>query len=133
MWQDWVFVVGGFIFAVALLPTVLDPKARVPFKTSASTAAVLTAYVFTQWSLHLHWGAASGTLTASAWWFIAWKRRTPREPRMIFSRVRVPAQNWTHDGPLGAQAIHYEFVEGCTVCETDGPEPSPTYRGRRFK
>lgn len=129
IWQDYVFTIGGFVFALALLPTVRNPEARVPARTSVSTAAVLTVYVFTQWSLRVHLGAIAGSLTALSWWFIAWKRRTRK---FTWSRV-TSDDEWTHDAGLGPQGIHYEFVEGCLACQLYGPTPKPGFRGRRFK
>ena len=65
-WQDIVFTVGSFIFAVALIPTI-RAKEKPPALTSAVTFLVLVAFVVCYKSLGYYVSMASGMLTAICW------------------------------------------------------------------
>jgi len=69
-WQDGVFTLGGLLFAIALLPTILNPSAFIPRVTSILTAAVLTVYGLTFLTLKLKLSTISTLLTGVMWWII---------------------------------------------------------------
>jgi len=73
--QDYVFMAGGFLFAAMLLPTLRDPRAKVPLATSAATGFVLVVYAVTFVTLDLYLAAFSSALTAVAWFAVAVLRR----------------------------------------------------------
>ena len=73
-WQDLVIGIGGFIFSVALLPTVLfgpTPPMTTSVTTSVTTAIVLWAFVIVFGSLHLRLSVVSTVLTAIMWTILA--------------------------------------------------------------
>lgn len=73
IWQDIVLMVGGFGFAVALVPA-LRAKEKPPKRTSGVTGGILLVFAITYGTLGL-WLAFSATLiTATAWlWLLAQK------------------------------------------------------------
>ena len=73
LWQDWIFMVGGFIFSIALIPTIRD-KDKPSVKTSLLTAGVLTAYLICYATLGLWLGFTSGVLTTGAWFLLAYQK-----------------------------------------------------------
>lgn len=80
MWQDLVFMVGGFVFAALLLPTLRDSSSQVPRTTSIPTTTVLVLYVFTFATLDMWLSAAAQLLSATAWFCIAlWRAPTDDE------------------------------------------------------
>jgi hypothetical protein len=65
MWQDMVFLVGGIVGAVILLPTLIDSEARVPRRSSVPTMVLLATYTVTFYTLGMNlasFGAVLGTL-----------------------------------------------------------------------
>lgn len=72
---------GSVVFLLSLVPTVLNPRSRVPFSTSLPTAIVLLAYCLTLRSLGLVVAPVLSVLTAGMWGFIALRRRVsvPRD------------------------------------------------------
>lgn len=66
-WQDVVFTVGNVFFAVALVPTLRDRRARVPRSTSLPNAIVLATFVVPEVTLGL-----IGTATMSAFMALGW-------------------------------------------------------------
>jgi hypothetical protein len=73
-WQDWVFLTGSVFFAIALLPLVRDPKARVPRKTSIPTALFIATFVVAHASLGLWMAACAEVVASSLWIFVALRR-----------------------------------------------------------
>jgi hypothetical protein len=76
IWQDWVFGIGGFLFSLALIPTI-RAKEKPSIASSVMTGSILTAYLMCYATLGLWIGFASGVLTASAWFVLAiqkWQR-----------------------------------------------------------
>jgi hypothetical protein len=70
LWQDWVFSVGTWVFAIALVPTIRG-KEKPPLWTSFPTAIFLTLFALTYFSLTLWLSAFSSLLTATAWSILA--------------------------------------------------------------
>ena len=66
MWQDWVLMVGSFLFAVALIPTILSKTKPSPL-TSLLTFVVLSLFVWVYGTLGLWKAVAAGSLTAIGW------------------------------------------------------------------
>lgn len=66
MWQDWVLMVGGFGFSLALLPTVFS-KSKPAWTTSLLTSIILLSGVGTYATLGLWKAALSGGITAVLW------------------------------------------------------------------
>lgn len=78
IWQDWVFAVGQGLFAVALIPAILDRTSKPPFFTSLLTAAILAVFAAAFLSLDLWWSALSTTVCSACWWILAWQRISTR-------------------------------------------------------
>ena len=74
IWQDVVFGVGGFVFAASLVPTIRARQKPAP-STCLLTAGVLTAYLLALGTLGLWLGTASTSMTALAWYVLAWQSR----------------------------------------------------------
>jgi hypothetical protein len=64
--QDIVFMIGSFIFAIALIPAILH-KDKPPLKTSLTTFLVLVAFNICYLTLGLYLAFTSGILTAICW------------------------------------------------------------------
>lgn len=78
MWQDFIFLLGGFAFALLLVPTLRDKSSSVPVTTSGLTGTILLMYAFTFLTLDLFLSAFANLLTAAAWFAIAiWRRPDP--------------------------------------------------------
>jgi len=92
MWQDIVFTLGGFVFALLLLPILLDKNAQVPRITSIPTSITLLIFSFTYLSLGLYLSAITNILTASCWAGISIWRQPPEEDKLrlvdIYEKVR---------------------------------------------
>lgn len=73
-WQDLVFMIGGFIFAPALIFNIVG-REKPPIKTSLPTAIVLTVYVFTYASMNYWLALISTSLTAICWYILVLQRR----------------------------------------------------------
>ena len=69
LWQDVVFMIGGFIFAPSLIVSIVK-GAVYPIGTSLPTALVLTAFIFCQWTLGLKLTALTTTMTAICWYIL---------------------------------------------------------------
>jgi len=65
-WQDLVFTLGGALFIVALLPSVVGDN-KPAASTSLLTAIVLYVYSTVYYSYRLWLSLATGLLTASLW------------------------------------------------------------------
>lgn len=74
IWQDIVFMIGGFLFVWALWPSVFG-KDKPDTKTSIRTGVVLTAFVTCYATLGLWLAAASTTLTALMWYILFFQKR----------------------------------------------------------
>lgn len=70
IWQDIVLGFGGFVFSIALVPSIISQE-KPALGTSLSTAAVLTAFVVTYITLHLWFASLSTALTMIAWYILA--------------------------------------------------------------
>jgi len=78
IWQDIVFTLGGFIFALLLIPTLIDSEAQVPRLTSIPTALILVIFSLTYFSLGFYYSTITNLMTAGCWAGISiW--RSPEE------------------------------------------------------
>ena len=68
---DIIFLVGGFVFAVLLVPTLRDTEAAVPRMSSIPTMVLLVIYAGTFASIEMYLAAIANTATAFAWLLIA--------------------------------------------------------------
>lgn len=73
IWQDIAFMIGGFIFAPALIISIVK-NAKYPILTSLPTALVLTMFVICYITLNLHLAATATTLTALCWYILFFRR-----------------------------------------------------------
>jgi hypothetical protein len=67
-------MIGGFIFAPALLFSIISKDNKAPLRTSLPTAFVLTAYLIVYATMHFWLAFISTALTAAAWYILAWQR-----------------------------------------------------------
>jgi 4-hydroxybenzoate polyprenyltransferase len=79
-WQDPVLFICQIIFTLSLLPSVFG-KEKPAFLTSIITFLTLTVLVFTQYTLHLYFGAAGAFTTAVLWFILAYQKYKKREDR----------------------------------------------------
>lgn len=68
MWQDYVLMAGGFLFAVALYPAVKG-KEKPPKSTSLLTGSVLLVFSIVYATLGL-WLAFASTIITTTMWYI---------------------------------------------------------------
>ncbi len=68
LWQDIVLMIGGFLFALALLPTLRSAQ-KPPTSTCVMTAVILLALEITYATLGL-WLAVGSTVITKAMWLI---------------------------------------------------------------
>lgn len=73
LWQDVVLMVGGFVFAPALVVSIVR-RVHYPLLTSLPTAVALTAFVVCYVSLGLYLAAVSTGLTTLCWYVLAFRR-----------------------------------------------------------
>ena len=71
MWQDFVFLFGGFIGAGILLPTLYDENSTIPLKTSVLQIGLISIFSFTFWTLAMPLSAAGASLRVAMWVGIA--------------------------------------------------------------
>lgn len=71
MWQDLVFLVGGFVGAAILLPTLLDSDAKVPRWSSVPTMILLLSYTISFYTLGMALSALGSLAGALVWTGIA--------------------------------------------------------------
>ncbi len=83
-YADPILMAGGFVFAATLVPTAIDPEAKVPVTTSVPTAITLYVFTLTYISISFILTATSMGLSALVWTFIAWKRRPENEVLLSF-------------------------------------------------
>lgn len=69
-WQDIVIAIGSFIFAAALVPSVLS-KDKPALWTSVTTGVVLIAFVVTYFTLSLWYATFTTSLAALLWIILA--------------------------------------------------------------
>ena len=74
IWQDIAFMVGGFIFAPALIISIMK-RAKLPVMTSLPTALVLTMFVVCYVTLGLFLAASSTAITAVCWYILFFRRK----------------------------------------------------------
>ena len=74
IWQDLVFMIGGFIFAPALL-FMIRSKDKPPVKTSLPTAVMLSAFVVCYATMGFWLAFTSTVLTATCWYILFWQGR----------------------------------------------------------
>ena len=73
MWQDIVLMVAGFVFAPALVISIVR-KVKYPLLTSLPTASALTAFVACYITLGLYLAAISTGLTTLCWYILVFRR-----------------------------------------------------------
>jgi len=73
IWQDYVLAIGNWLFAIALIPTIIG-KDKPAFSTSIMTSVILTIFAFCYFSLGLKWGAMAMGFGALAWWILTIQR-----------------------------------------------------------
>jgi len=74
IWQDIAFMIGGFIFAPALVASIIK-RTKLPAITSLPTALVLTMFVVCYVTLGLYLATISTTLTAACWYILYLRRK----------------------------------------------------------
>lgn len=74
IWQDILMMIGGFGFAIALIPTVIG-KNKPAKSTCAITGGILTSYVVAMATLGLYFSAIAVGITAVMWWVLLFQRR----------------------------------------------------------
>ena len=74
IWQDLVFMLGGFIFAPSLLFTIRS-KDKPSIKTSLPTALVLTSYLVCYATMHFWLALISTALTAACWYVLFYQKK----------------------------------------------------------
>ncbi len=74
VWQDILFMIGGFIFAPSLV-FMIRAKDKPPLATSIPTAVVLTCYLIAYSSMNFWLAFISTALTALCWWVLVLQRR----------------------------------------------------------
>lgn len=75
MWQDYVLMVGGFGFALALLPSVFS-KSKPARSSCALTGGILATYCIVYATLGLTWGFISTLLTTIVWGILIFQKRS---------------------------------------------------------
>ena len=70
MWQDLVFTVGGGMFFLALLPTLLG-KNKPALSTSLLTGGILFVFALTYMTMGMLFSAVATGLTSATWLTIA--------------------------------------------------------------
>jgi len=67
MWQDWVLMVGGFAFSIALVPSILSKYSKPSKLTSLGTFCALFAFSICYLTLDLIMATISTSITAFCW------------------------------------------------------------------
>lgn len=80
-WQDIIFAIGGFIFSLALIPTI-KAKEKPALSSCALTGTILAIFSFSYASLGL-WGAFVSNSLTSMCWFILTTQVVLREKRKV--------------------------------------------------
>lgn len=71
MWQDVVFLIGGFIGAGILLPSLYDSQTTVPLTTSMLQVGLISVFAYTFWTLAMPLSAFGASLRVIVWIGIA--------------------------------------------------------------
>jgi hypothetical protein len=69
MWQDYVFMVGSFMFSLALIPAIRS-RGKPPIKTSLSTGIVLAVFGVCYATLGLWLAMTANALTTICWFIL---------------------------------------------------------------
>lgn len=80
VWQDFVFMIGGFILAALLIPTVMNSDSQVPLTTTIPTIVILLLYIVTFASLDM-WLSAAAQFFGVIMWVLIALYRSPHEHR----------------------------------------------------
>ncbi len=75
IWQDLFFAISGVGYTVAMVPSCLNSKTEVPWKTSALTLVLMLGGGLTYNSLGMYLAGSSQFLGAIPWAFIIFRRR----------------------------------------------------------
>lgn len=73
-WQDIIFSVGAWVFAIALVPSIMHRTDKPALSSSVLTAGFLTLYVPSYMTLHLWVSGVSTAMVAIAWWILAYQK-----------------------------------------------------------
>jgi hypothetical protein len=103
MWQDCVFLAGNVFSLIALLPTLRDSMANVPFSTSFPSAVIGLVYATAFFTMDMALSALGALLTGSIWLAIV-ALRSPRPLRdsAPMSTPQTETKNATHSTPSHA-------------------------------
>lgn len=74
MWQDQVLAVVQWIFAVALLPTILHKEHKPTLTTCALNAVLMVVVIYTYYTLKLTNSVLAGSVLGAAWGILAFQR-----------------------------------------------------------
>ena len=73
IWQDWVLMIGGFAFTLALIPAIAAPV-KPPIFTSLMTGAILVSFCVVYLTLRLRLAFVSTALTCGMWFTLLIQR-----------------------------------------------------------
>lgn len=73
-WQDITIGIGQFMFAVALIPAIRDPRNKPPISTCMATFILLIVFAFAYSSMQMWITTASVLLCACGWFALAWQQ-----------------------------------------------------------
>lgn len=71
LWQDIVLAVGGYVLAIALVPTILGKNNKPALSSSLLTGGILVVYAYVYATLHFWNAMASVSIAAIAWFVLA--------------------------------------------------------------
>lgn len=71
---DYLFLIGGIIASISLLPTVRNKTSLVPLQTSIPTTIAVGMFLVAQFMLGLYLAGTFSILTFACWLFIALRR-----------------------------------------------------------
>ena len=74
MWQDWVLMLGSFVFTPSLVVSIVR-KAKYPSLTTLPTAVTLVVFAFVNYTLHLYLASITTLLTAICWFILFLRRK----------------------------------------------------------
>lgn len=103
MWQDVVFLVGNVFSLIALLPTLRDSMANVPFNTSFPSAVIGLVYATAFFTMDMALSALGAFLTGSIWLaIVALRSPNPLRDSSPTSTPQTETTNATHSAPSHA-------------------------------
>ena len=88
MWQDFAISVVQVVFAVALVPTLLDKVHKPAVSTSLLNGFGMMTITIAYISLHLWWSGAVSSIVCVQWWLLATQRY--RLDRLAGTLVTIP-------------------------------------------